>query len=106
PELREGELAAVVGDHLVRIERVLGDVVVGLACGLVARSCHCGRDRDACDEHGGGDDRPSALVHEPFLSRGNLTERGKVRLLSHYLGYAAVTPPSTLRTFPVDLADR
>ena len=25
---------------------------------------------------------------------------------SHYRGYAAVTPPSTLTTFPVDLAER
>jgi hypothetical protein len=29
-----------------------------------------------------------------------------VRLLSHLRGYAAVTPPSTLTTLPVDFAER
>ena len=69
-ELGERELAAVVGDHLVRVERVLRDEVERLARRWAARAAERGRDGDACHEDRGGDDRPSALVHGSFLSRG------------------------------------
>ena len=63
-EFGECDLAAPVGDDLVRVERVLRDVVVRLAGRRMVRRGERGRNGDACHEDrndGGG--RPSALVH-------------------------------------------
>src|SRR5438093_153637 len=62
-ELREGDLAAPVGDDLVRVERVLRDEVKRLACRRAAVGRQRGRHGDACNEHRRHDNRPSALVH-------------------------------------------
>ena len=62
---------------------------------------------DACHQDNGDDDRPSALVHGWFLSRVVWTDEPVDGAPpTHYRGYAAVTPPSTLMMFPVDLAER
>src|SRR5205823_14653730 len=73
-----------------------------------ARGRPRGRHGCARHEHHRDDDHPPASQHaELLLSIDGLTDepvRGAPP--SHYRGYAAVTPPSTLTTFPVDLADR
>src|SRR4029078_9454857 len=104
----EGDLAAPVCDDLVRVERVLRDEVERLPCRRAVRAGECGRDGEAGDEERRGKDRPPVLLHGWILSHGSLghgTSVG-VRLLSHYRGYAAVSPPSTLTTLPVDLCER
>src|SRR5262249_55681338 len=106
-QLREGELAATVGDDLVRVERVLRDEVERLARRRAARAGQCSRNGHACDGAHRRAYHPPVLVHRSFLSRRGLGKQtGEDAPPTHYRGYAAVTPPSTLTTFPVDLFDR
>jgi len=66
PSAVESELAAPVGDHLVRVEGVLRDEVVRLAGRRPARGRQRGGYGGACHQDDSDDDCPSVLVHGWF----------------------------------------